>query len=277
MVYYNVPLKLIVLTRLYPDPHYDCILVIDVYSTVSSISLVFTGTYYGCCYCSVGRDPLAYTQHKPDICAVASTLKAYFRELSTPLFPSDKYRDFINCTRHPTVQDRLDAIQQTVNMLPPPVISVMKYLFRFLSRVAQFSGDNKMGTANLALVFGPTLMRAPDAIDPRQLHTDVPSVNILIQLCIEHNPLIYGDEDEEDEEEDDQAKLRIEQQQNRSKSPPALAPEPPNDLEASFELISKVTVLSTSPPTEPARPPSSLVPQPRVSPEEVQHKHLNYS
>ncbi len=211
---------------------------------------------------SLGRDPLAYAQQKPDICAVASTLKAYFRELSIPLFPTDKYRDFINCTRHAAVQDRLDSIQQTVNNLPPAVISVMKYLFRFLSRVAQLSADNKMGTANLALVFGPTLMRAPDAIDPRQLHTDVPSVNILIQLCIEQNGLIFGDEDEEEE---DEATLRIEQQ-SRSKSPPALAPEPPtNDIEASFELNSKVTVLSTSPPTEPAHPPSYLVPQPRVS------------
>ena len=110
-----------------------------------------------------------------------------------------------------------------------------------------------MGSANLALVFGPTLMRAPDAIDPRQLHTDVPSVNILIQLCIDQNPFIFGEEEEED---------ALIEQQKRSKSPPALAPEPPsNELEASFELSSKVTVLSTSPPTEPPSAPPSTTPQ----------------
>ena len=44
-----------------------------------------------------GRDPLAYSK-KTDIAAVASVLKAYFRELSTPLFPTDKYMEFIQCT-----------------------------------------------------------------------------------------------------------------------------------------------------------------------------------
>ena len=44
-----------------------------------------------------GRDPLAYSR-KLDVAAVASVLKAYFRELSTPLFPTDKYMEFIQCT-----------------------------------------------------------------------------------------------------------------------------------------------------------------------------------
>ena len=30
---------------------------------------------------------------------MASVLKAYFRELSVPLFPTDKYQAFIDCTR----------------------------------------------------------------------------------------------------------------------------------------------------------------------------------
>lgn len=49
-------------------------------------------------------------------------------------------------------------------------------------RVVQHSSDNKMGSSNLALVFGPTLTRAPDNLDPRQLHNDVPTVNMLIQV-----------------------------------------------------------------------------------------------
>ena len=210
-----------------------------------------------------GRDPLLHTQHKPDIAAVASTLKAYFRELTIPLFPTEKYREFINCTRHDDLQDRLDFIQQTVAQLQPTVIEVMKYLFRFLSRVAEHSSENKMGSANLALVFGPTLMRAPDAIDPRQLHTDVPSVNILIQLCIDQNIYIYGDEEEEEEELSSGGR-RIEQQR-QSNSPSALAVDTPSELEASFELTTKVTVLSTSPPLEPPKaPPTTFVPLPQV-------------
>lgn len=216
---------------------------------------------YVCICFTPGRDPLLYTQHKPDIAAVASTLKAYFRELANPLFPTERYREFINCTRHEDLQDRLDSIQQTVAQLQPTVIEVMKYLFRFLSRVSEYSSENKMGSANLALVFGPTLMRAPDSIDPRQLHTDVPSVNILIQLCIDQNMYIFGDEEEEEELSSGQ---RIEQQR-QSNSPSTLAVDPQSELESSFELTTKVTVLSTSPPLEPPKaPPTSFVPPAQV-------------
>ena len=53
-----------------------------------------------------------------------------------------------------------------------------------------------MSTANLALVFGPTLTRAPEGSDPRALHNDVPAINVLIQLCIENNDYIFGEDEE---------------------------------------------------------------------------------
>ena len=56
-----------------------------------------------------------------------------------------------------------------------------------------------MGSANLALVFGPTLTRAPSSMDPRQLHNDVPSINVLVQLCIDYHDYVFGDEDEEED------------------------------------------------------------------------------
>ena len=51
---------------------------------------------------TVGKNPLAAPgkeKYKTDINAIASTLKAYFRELQTPLFPMDKYTEFIACAR----------------------------------------------------------------------------------------------------------------------------------------------------------------------------------
>lgn len=65
------------------------------------------------------------------------------------------------------------------------------------SRVSQHSAQNKMTSANLALVFGPTLTRAPPDMDPRQLHNDVPAVNMLIQLCIDHHQQVFGEDEEE--------------------------------------------------------------------------------
>ena len=51
---------------------------------------------------TVGKNPLTTPgkeKYKTDINAIASTLKAYFRELQTPLFPMDKYTEFIACAR----------------------------------------------------------------------------------------------------------------------------------------------------------------------------------
>ena len=55
-----------------------------------------------------------------------------------------------------------------------------------------------MSSANLALVFGPTLTRAPDNANPHMLHNDVPAINALIQICIEKHSFVFGEEDEED-------------------------------------------------------------------------------
>ena len=82
-----------------------------------------------------------------------------------------------------------------------------------------------MGSANLALVFGPTLTRAPDSVDPRQLHNDVPAINVLIQLCIDHHEVIFGPDEEEKPQEPQKG----------------ISPE----------------MLSTSPPSEPPSAPSS--------------------
>ena len=64
--------------------------------------------------------------------------------------------------------------------------------------MSQHSSKTKMNTANLALVFGPTLTRAPEDADPRVLHNDVPAINVLIQLCIEQYEYIFGEESEDE-------------------------------------------------------------------------------
>ena len=47
-------------------------------------------------------------------------------------------------------------------------------------------------------MFGPTLTRAPDDADPCLLHNNVPAINVLIQLSIEHHNYIFGEKSEED-------------------------------------------------------------------------------
>jgi len=56
--------------------------------------------------------------------------------------------------------DRLVAIKNLILRLPQANFEIAKFVVSHLARVAQSASANKMETANLAIVFGPTLMRA---------------------------------------------------------------------------------------------------------------------
>ena len=62
---------------------------------------MYSGRQLLLCWISTttGRDPLLYISKKVDIAGVASVLKGYFRELRVPLFPTENYKAFIDCTR----------------------------------------------------------------------------------------------------------------------------------------------------------------------------------
>lgn len=82
------------------------------------------------------------------------------------------------------------------------------------------NAETKMNSANLAVVFGPTLTRAPPDADPRLMHNDVPAINVLIQLCIEQNEFLFGADEMESK--------------GFSPPPPPEAPEtPPNAIDES--------------------------------------------
>jgi hypothetical protein len=218
-----------------------------------------------------GRDPLLYVSNKVDIAGVASILKGYFRELQVPLFPTEHYKAFINCTRQDDVTSRLESIQNTLTLVHPTVFKVMKHLFKFLFKVSLHSSDNKMTSANLALVFGPTLTRAPPDADPRQLHNDVPSVNMLIQLCIDHHLQVFGEEEEEDSAM--MAPPPSYSPPHESPTWPAEGTVSPPPTPSSSQTKEEETVVSPPPTKEPVEdvnsPPPPLPPhdpQPPISP-----------
>lgn len=78
-----------------------------------------------------------------------------------------------------------------------------------------------MSTANLALVFGPTLTLAPPDIDARRLHNDVPAVNVLIQTCLEHHEFLFQCERAKSPEENPPPGMK-----SRSKTPEACTTSP---------------------------------------------------
>uniref|UniRef100_A0A665WC83 Rho GTPase activating protein 27 n=1 Tax=Echeneis naucrates TaxID=173247 RepID=A0A665WC83_ECHNA len=94
-----------------------------------------------------------------DVHVITGALKLFFRELAEPLFPYSHFNGFITAIRIPDYNTKLCKMQELVKTLPPPNHDTMKRLFGHLRRVIQCGDDNRMTVQNVAIVFGPTLLR----------------------------------------------------------------------------------------------------------------------
>ncbi|XP_070759624.1 SLIT-ROBO Rho GTPase-activating protein 3 isoform X2 [Enoplosus armatus] len=142
-----------------------------------------------------GEDPLIDDQNEHDINSVAGVLKLYFRGLENPIFPKERFLDFISTIKLESGAERAHHIQQIVVTLSRTVIIVMRYLFAFLNHLSQYSDENMMDSYNLAICFGPTLMPIPDGQDPVACQAHV---NEVIKTIIIHNELIFPSQRELD-------------------------------------------------------------------------------
>lgn len=101
---------------------------------------------------------------------VASLLKEYLRDLPDPLLTHDLFQAFLAAAAMDDVNSRVSTLRLLVALLPAVNRDTLWYLLTFLSCVAKHSDDqlddaghtvpgNKMGSSNLATVFGPNVLR----------------------------------------------------------------------------------------------------------------------
>jgi len=101
-------------------------------------------------------------QRWQDVNVVSSLLKSFFRKLPDPLFSCDMYSFFIEASKIEVASKRLDQLRKLVRELPEVHLETLKYMAYHLCQVADHASLNKMEVRNLAIVFGPTLVRATD-------------------------------------------------------------------------------------------------------------------
>lgn len=94
-----------------------------------------------------------------DVHVITGALKLFFRELPEPLFPYSHFNNFITAIRIPDYNAKMSCMYELVRSLPLPNHDTMKLLFGHLRRVIEYGGDNRMTVQNVAIVFGPTLLR----------------------------------------------------------------------------------------------------------------------
>ncbi|XP_029995199.1 SLIT-ROBO Rho GTPase-activating protein 3 isoform X2 [Sphaeramia orbicularis] len=138
-----------------------------------------------------GEDPLSDSEC--DLDSVAGVLKLYFRGLEPPLFPYDSYNQLLECVQIEAVTEKAAQIKAIVSTFPRPLLIVMRYLFAFLNHVSQYSDENMMQPYNLAVCFGPSLLRGLDSDDAvaRQ-----PQVNDLVKTMILQHDIIFPGQSE---------------------------------------------------------------------------------
>lgn len=127
----------------------------------------------------VDQNKMSVIQNNTDIHVLTGSLKLFFRELKEPLIPCSMFdRVLAACSIKPK-EARIKEFQEIVKALPPCNRDTLKFLLEHLIKVTEYKEQNRMHTANLAIVFGPTLLWAP----PEQAH------NIAVD-CIQQNNVV---------------------------------------------------------------------------------------
>uniref|UniRef100_A0A8C8A0S9 N-chimaerin n=1 Tax=Oryzias sinensis TaxID=183150 RepID=A0A8C8A0S9_9TELE len=125
-----------------------------------------------------------------DINIIAGALKLYFRDLPIPVITFDLYSTFIQAAKIPNAECRLEAIHEGLLQLPPAHYETLRYLMAHLRRVTMFEKYNLMSAENLGIVFGPTLMQAPEQNALTTLN-DMRQQKLVVQLMIEHEDVLF--------------------------------------------------------------------------------------
>lgn len=97
-----------------------------------------------------------------DVNNITSLMKLFLRKLPEGLVTADLYDGFIEANKKEDATERMWAIRSMVQELPDYNFETLKSLVNHLKLVSDNCDKNKMEVRNLAIVFGPTIIRTGD-------------------------------------------------------------------------------------------------------------------
>uniref|UniRef100_A0A8C3BFY2 SH3 domain-binding protein 1 n=1 Tax=Cairina moschata TaxID=8855 RepID=A0A8C3BFY2_CAIMO len=132
--------------------------------------------------------------------AVAGALKSYLRELPQPLMTFELYDEWVKVASLKDVDSRVQSLRDTCSRLPRDSYNNLRYLIKFLAKLAEHQEVNKMTPSNIAIVLGPNLLwPQPSTGDPVQLDlasvSSIQVVGIVEALIQNADTLFPGDVD----------------------------------------------------------------------------------
>ncbi|KAG7487443.1 hypothetical protein MATL_G00023450 [Megalops atlanticus] len=132
-----------------------------------------------------------------DLNVISSLLKSFFRKLPEPLFTNEKYADFIEANRTEDAVERLKVLKRLLHELPDHHYETLKFLSAHLKTVADNSEKNKMEPRNLAIVFGPTLVRTSED-NMTHMVTHMPDQYKIVETLIQHYDWVFTEDGNEE-------------------------------------------------------------------------------
>ncbi|XP_071445903.1 rho GTPase-activating protein 21 [Hetaerina americana] len=132
-----------------------------------------------------------------DVNVISSLLKLFFRKLPDSLLTSELYPLFIESDKIEGPERRIATIRKLVHELPDHHFETLKYLLFHLKKVVSHCHVNKMEARNLAIVFGPTLVRTAND-NMVTMVTDMSHQCRIVETLISHVDWFFSDEDIDD-------------------------------------------------------------------------------
>ncbi|XP_034742871.1 rho GTPase-activating protein 21 isoform X1 [Etheostoma cragini] len=132
-----------------------------------------------------------------DLNVISSLLKSFFRKLPEPLFTNEKYADFIEANRTEDSVERLKELKRLIQELPDHHFETLKFLCAHLKKVSDNCEKNKMEPRNLAIVFGPTLVRTSED-NMTNMVNHMPDQCKIVENLIQQYDWFFTDDGDED-------------------------------------------------------------------------------
>ncbi|XP_038573929.1 rho GTPase-activating protein 21 isoform X2 [Micropterus salmoides] len=132
-----------------------------------------------------------------DLNVISSLLKSFFRKLPEPLFTNEKYADFIEANRTEDSVERLKELKRLIQELPDYHFETLKFLCAHLKKVSDHCEKNKMEPRNLAIVFGPTLVRTSED-NMANMVNHMPDQCKIVENLIQQYDWFFTDDCDED-------------------------------------------------------------------------------
>uniref|UniRef100_A0A8B9PQQ9 SH3 domain-binding protein 1 n=1 Tax=Apteryx owenii TaxID=8824 RepID=A0A8B9PQQ9_APTOW len=130
--------------------------------------------------------------------AVAGALKSYLRELPQPLMTFELYDEWVKVASFKDFDSRVQSLRDTCSRLPQENYNNLRYLIKFLAKLAEHQEVNKMTPSNIAIVLGPNLLWAQQSTgDPMQLDlASVSSIQVvgIVEVLIQNADTLFPGE-----------------------------------------------------------------------------------